>query len=203
MKITRLAILITLTFSVLKSQATEFNASLLDSGNLSNVDLTAFSREGYVAPGNYILDIWLNDQPVQVNFWHIYTTYEPSQTRQANFTVIARQVLRPAMGQEFTIPLAITFGKGALTQDTGQTLNLVSLDGPNKGQPNGLRLSIKDDKGKEITFDKQEVLGDISITETVTGNVSKVYTAVITPPPGGSVKTGTFSAAIPVTVTYN
>lgn len=64
MKITRLAILITLTFSVLKSQATEFNASLLDSGNLSNVDLTAFSREGYVAPGNYILDIWLNDQPV-------------------------------------------------------------------------------------------------------------------------------------------
>lgn len=66
MKITRLAILITLTFSVLKSQATEFNASLLDSGNLSNVDLTAFSREGYVAPGNYILDIWLNDQPVAV-----------------------------------------------------------------------------------------------------------------------------------------
>ncbi|ECA8632725.1 hypothetical protein ERF60_04980 [Salmonella enterica subsp. enterica serovar Bukavu] len=141
--------------------------------------------------------------PLQVNFGHIYTTYEPSQTRQANFTVIARQVLRPAMGQEFTIPLAITFGKGALTQDTGQTLNLVSLDGPNKGQPNGLRLSIKDDKGKEITFDKQEVLGDITITGTVTGNVSKVYTAVITPTPGGSVKTGKFSAAIPVTVTYN
>lgn len=68
MKITRLAILITLTFSVLKSQATEFNASLLDSGNLSNVDLTAFSREGYVAPGNYILDIWLNDQPVREQY---------------------------------------------------------------------------------------------------------------------------------------
>lgn len=50
MKITRLAILITLTFSVLKSQATEFNASLLDSGNLSNVDLTAFSREGMWRP---------------------------------------------------------------------------------------------------------------------------------------------------------
>lgn len=41
--------------------------------------------------------------PLQVNFGHIYTTYEPSQTRQANFTVIAVQVLRPAMGQEFTI----------------------------------------------------------------------------------------------------
>ncbi|ECG8593201.1 hypothetical protein FNI15_03600 [Salmonella enterica subsp. salamae] len=141
--------------------------------------------------------------PSQVNFGHIYTTYEPSQTRQASFTVIARQALRPAMGQEFTIPLGITFGKGALTQDTGQTLNLVSLDGPNKGQPNGLRLSIKDNKGKEITFDKQELLGDITITGKITGNVSKIYTAVVTPTPGGSVKTGKFSAAIPVTVTYN
>ncbi|VEA59578.1 membrane protein [Salmonella enterica subsp. salamae] len=141
--------------------------------------------------------------PSQVNFGHIYTTYEPSQTRQASFTVIARQVLRPAVGQEFTLPLAITFGKGALTQDTGQTLNLVSLDGPNKGQPNGLRLSIKDNKGKEITFDKQELLGDITITGAITGNVSKIYTAVVTPTPGGSVKTGKFSAAIPVTVTYN
>ena len=141
--------------------------------------------------------------PSLVNFGHIYTTYEPSQTRQASFTVIARQALRPAVGQEFTIPLGITFGDGALTKDTGQTLSLVSLDGPNKGQPNGLRLSIKDDTGKEITFDKQEALGDITITGAVTGNVSKVYTAVITPTPGGSVKTGTFSAAIPVTVRYN
>lgn len=30
--------------------------------------LTAFSREGYVAPGNYILDIWLNDQPVREQY---------------------------------------------------------------------------------------------------------------------------------------
>ncbi|WP_223201611.1 hypothetical protein, partial [Salmonella enterica] len=32
---------------------------------------------------------------------------------------------------------------------------------------------------------------------------SKVYTAVITPNPGGSVKTGTLSAEITDTVTYN
>lgn len=68
MKLTRFAILVTLTFSVLKSQATEFNVSLLDSGNLSNVDLSAFTQEGYVAPGNYILDIWLNDQSVREQY---------------------------------------------------------------------------------------------------------------------------------------
>ncbi|EPC0218938.1 fimbrial outer membrane usher protein StdB [Salmonella enterica subsp. enterica serovar Newport] len=68
MKLTLPAIVITLTLPVLKSQATEFNASLLNSGNLSSVDLSAFSREGYVAPGNYILDIWLNEQPVREQY---------------------------------------------------------------------------------------------------------------------------------------
>ncbi|WP_272517462.1 MULTISPECIES: fimbrial outer membrane usher protein StdB [unclassified Providencia] len=68
MKLTRFAILVTLIFSILKSQATEFNASLLDSRNLSNVDLTAFSHKGYVASGDYILDIWLNDQPIREQY---------------------------------------------------------------------------------------------------------------------------------------
>ncbi|HFJ2022038.1 TPA: fimbrial outer membrane usher protein StdB [Salmonella enterica] len=86
MKLTRLAILLTLTFSVLKSQATEFNASLLDSGNLSNVDLTAFSREGYVAPGNYILDIWLNDQSVREQFPVRVVQAEGSETAVACVT---------------------------------------------------------------------------------------------------------------------
>ncbi len=141
--------------------------------------------------------------PSKIDLGHIYTTYEPSQIRQASFTVIARQALRPAVGQEFTIPLGITFGKGGLTQDTGQTLNLVSSDGPNKEQPNGLRLSIKEGDEHYITFDKQEILGDITITGNVTGNVSKTYTAVVTPAPGKTIKTGGFHAAIPVTVTYN
>ncbi|EGW7922156.1 hypothetical protein JGX56_004780 [Salmonella enterica] len=141
--------------------------------------------------------------PSLVNFGHIYTTYGPSQSRQETFTVTARQNSRPADKQEFTIPLAITFGKGDLTPATGQTLNLVSLDGPNKSQPNGLQLSIKDENGRKITFDKQEVLGDITITGAVTGYQSKTYTAVVTPASGGSLRTGKFSAAIPVTVTYN
>ncbi len=69
--------------------------------------------------------------PLQVNFGHIYTTYEPSQTRQANFTVIAAG-FTTGYGTGIHDPLAITFGKGALTQDTGQTLNLVSWMAPTK-----------------------------------------------------------------------
>ncbi|EHL4061627.1 hypothetical protein KHS55_001920 [Salmonella enterica subsp. enterica serovar Arechavaleta] len=64
MKLTRLAILITLTYSALPALATEFNAGLLNAADDNNIDLSAFSRDGYIAPGNYLLDIWLNDQSV-------------------------------------------------------------------------------------------------------------------------------------------
>lgn len=64
MKIIWFVILIILIFFVLKLQVMEFNVSLLDSGNLFNVDFMVFSCEGYVVFGNYIFDIWFNDQLV-------------------------------------------------------------------------------------------------------------------------------------------
>lgn len=143
--------------------------------------------------------------PSLVSLGHFYTTHVPSQTRQANFTVTARQALRPAEGQNFTIPLAVTFKSNTLSaSDAGpQALKIVSQDGPDKGQPNGLLLSIKDESGQMITFDKKGELGDININAALSGNVSKTYTAVVTPAPGGTVNTGNFSAEIPVIVTYN
>ncbi|EAA6710949.1 fimbrial outer membrane usher protein StdB [Salmonella enterica subsp. enterica serovar Arechavaleta] len=68
MKLTRLAILITLTYSALPALATEFNAGLLNAADDNNIDLSAFSRDGYIAPGNYLLDIWLNDQSVREQY---------------------------------------------------------------------------------------------------------------------------------------
>lgn len=141
--------------------------------------------------------------PSLVNLGHFYTTWTPSQNKQATFRVTARQVLRPAVGQEFTLPLSVTFGKGALSGDTPQTLNLLNSGGTGTDYANGLQLSIQDDAGNLITFDKEAPLGNITITSSVSGNVSRTYTAIVSPKPGGTVTTGRFSAAIPVTVTYN
>lgn len=68
MKLTRLAILITLMYSAVSARATDFNAGLLNAADAKNIDLTAFSRDGYIAPGNYLLDIWLNDQSVREQY---------------------------------------------------------------------------------------------------------------------------------------
>ncbi|ELC2816099.1 fimbria/pilus outer membrane usher protein, partial [Salmonella enterica] len=62
-KLTQLALCIFLCAAVLPVSATEFSAGFLDGGK--NVDLSAFSNDGYIMPGNYLLDIWLNDRLIR------------------------------------------------------------------------------------------------------------------------------------------
>ncbi|HIA1615748.1 TPA: FimD/PapC N-terminal domain-containing protein [Salmonella enterica] len=62
MKPGKLAILTALTLTTPAALATAFDASLLSTSDPAGADLSAFSREGYVAPGNYMLDIWLNNR---------------------------------------------------------------------------------------------------------------------------------------------
>ncbi|ECF5952328.1 fimbrial biogenesis outer membrane usher protein, partial [Salmonella enterica subsp. diarizonae] len=66
MNLTRLALFISLSSLALSVQATEFSTGFLDGGD--NVDLSAFSNDGYVMPGNYLLDIYLNEKLVRNRF---------------------------------------------------------------------------------------------------------------------------------------
>lgn len=68
MKRTRLALLVTLNILSLPLQATEFSAGFLKNSDQSRVDLSAFSRDGYVAPGDYLLDIYLNDRLIRSQY---------------------------------------------------------------------------------------------------------------------------------------
>ncbi|HAT1685415.1 TPA: fimbrial biogenesis outer membrane usher protein, partial [Klebsiella oxytoca] len=68
MKLTRLAILITLTCSARPVLATEFNVNMLNTEDRKHADLSAFSRDGYIAPGDYLLDIRLNDQTIREQY---------------------------------------------------------------------------------------------------------------------------------------
>ncbi|EJI4859062.1 fimbrial outer membrane usher protein StdB [Salmonella enterica] len=68
MKLTRLALLITLNILTLPAGATEFSAGFLNNSDHSSVDLSAFSRDGYVAPGDYLLDVYLNDRLIRSQY---------------------------------------------------------------------------------------------------------------------------------------
>ncbi|EDW6066286.1 fimbria/pilus outer membrane usher protein [Salmonella enterica subsp. enterica serovar Oslo] len=72
-KLSYLALLLAIYFPVVNAQSVKFNTHLLDTDNRSNVDLSAYSQEGYVAPGEYLLDIVLNGKTIKdqqmVNFY--------------------------------------------------------------------------------------------------------------------------------------
>ncbi|EJD2257316.1 fimbria/pilus outer membrane usher protein, partial [Salmonella enterica] len=68
MKMKRLALLVTLNILSLPVLATEFSAGFLKNSDHSSVDLSAFSRDGYVAPGDYLLDIYLNDRLIRSQY---------------------------------------------------------------------------------------------------------------------------------------
>ncbi|EDK5786700.1 fimbrial biogenesis outer membrane usher protein [Salmonella enterica subsp. enterica serovar Panama] len=121
MKLTRLAIFITLTFSGLPVQATEFNAGLLNVGDSKNTDLSAFSRDGYVAPGHYLLDIWLNDQSVREQYPVQVVPLENSQ----NTVICVTSGLVDLLGLKDDIVRGLKPVAGA---DNGHCLNLHTPD---------------------------------------------------------------------------
>ena len=60
-----LALLLAIYFPVVNARSVEFNTHLLDADNKKNVDLSAYSQQGYIAPGEYILDIVLNGRTIK------------------------------------------------------------------------------------------------------------------------------------------
>lgn len=59
-----LAVFIALWVYSKPTWAIEFNLDVLDAEDRSNVDLSRFSRAGYVMPGSYIMSVYLNDQNI-------------------------------------------------------------------------------------------------------------------------------------------
>lgn len=141
--------------------------------------------------------------PSLVSFGHIYTDY-PFSEKRASFSLTAGQ--RAGVGgpnSSFTIPLNATFTvNGKTLTDAGQSVILTSDD----GQPNGLKLSLSDtDSGNRLTFAQPSAIG--TLTSAGPGSlatpVRKTYTALLEKIPGQTLRTGSFSADVVVTVTYD
>ncbi|EMJ9669894.1 fimbrial protein [Salmonella enterica] len=136
--------------------------------------------------------------PSVVNLGHFYTEYKDTMVaREAPFTVTAQQNI--GTQSPFVAPLAIEFKTNDVTSadfDTSVTLKNT------KGEANGFRLSVVDDSGNQVHFNKQMDMGNINLDNASGGKVIKNYKAKVEPIPGAEIKTGNFSAAMTVVVTY-
>ncbi|EJJ4041405.1 fimbrial protein [Salmonella enterica] len=137
--------------------------------------------------------------PSVVNLGHFYTEYKDTMVaREAPFTVTAQQNI--GTQSPFVAPLAIEFKTNDVTSadsDTSVTLKNT------KGEANGFRLSVVDDSGNQVHFNKQADMGNINLDNASGGKIIKNYKAKVEPIPGNEIKTGNFSAAMTVVVTYN
>lgn len=136
--------------------------------------------------------------PSVIQLGHFYTEYKDSQEKTKPFTVTAQQAV--GAGRPFETPLSIEFKTNGLTlTDADKAVTLRNTD----GQLNGLKLSLVDDADTPVTFNSATSMGNITMGYESTGKIVKQYTARVSPISGETVKTGSFTAAMTVVVTYN
>lgn len=136
--------------------------------------------------------------PSVINLGHFYTEYKETMvTREIPFTVTAQQNI--GTQTPFVVPLAIEFQTNGLTladADTSVTLKNT------KGEANGFKLSVEDEAGNSVRFNTKADMGSINLDNDSGGKIIKQYKAKVDPIPGADIKTGDFSAAMTVIVTY-
>ncbi|ENG3299738.1 hypothetical protein ABTX20_003886 [Salmonella enterica] len=145
--------------------------------------------------------------PERVNLGRLYKT-DTNLFRSGAFDVKVIQQKETAPHQSFTLPLDITFQRGqlSLTSD-GKGLILKNTDDESgNSDGNGLQLAIRDKTSDElVTFDKKRSLGELNIAWHQDGanSVTRQYAVEVSRINGAEIKTGRFTASVPVIVTYN
>ncbi|EFP3681041.1 fimbria/pilus outer membrane usher protein [Salmonella enterica] len=80
MKFSRLTLLTVFIFSALPARATTFSPRFLYDPDGTSVDLSSFSRDGSIAPGSYLLDIFMNDRLIRNRYLVSAVTAPGGQT---------------------------------------------------------------------------------------------------------------------------
>ncbi|MGG6032946.1 fimbrial protein, partial [Salmonella enterica] len=117
--------------------------------------------------------------------------------REVPFTVTAQQNV--GTQTPFVAPLAIEFRTNGLTLADADSAVILKNS---KGEGNGFRLSVMDEAGTPVKFNVKADMGSISLDSGAGGKIIKQYKAKVEAIPGAEIKTGDFSAAMTVIVTY-
>lgn len=137
--------------------------------------------------------------PSTVKFGRMYATSDETLTRTESFTVKAEQ--KTGAPVTFGASLNIEFDTGGLLLTADN--QAIKLSDQTTKEENGLQLSITDSDGNKVTFNKPVSMGrELSFGPGILDSIQKNYTAKVEPIPGAKIKTGTFNAAMTVTVTY-
>ncbi|ECZ8443641.1 fimbrial protein, partial [Salmonella enterica] len=135
-----------------------------------------------------------------INMGRFYTEYKETMVpREVPFTVTAQQNVGTQI--PFDAPLAIEFRTNGLTLADADSTVLLKND---KQENNGFGLSVMDvDNDIPVKFNVKADMESIHLDNGANGRIIKHYKAKVEAIPGEVIKTGAFSAAMTVIVTYN
>ncbi|EEJ7564162.1 adhesion protein [Salmonella enterica subsp. salamae] len=138
--------------------------------------------------------------PSVLRMGRFYTEYQETMlAREMPFTVTAQQNI--GTQTPFVAPLAIEFRTNGLTLADADSAVILKNT---KGEGNGFRLSVMDvDNNTPVKFNVKADMGSIHLDNGAGGRIIKQYKAKVEVIPGAVIKTGAFSAAMTVIVTYN
>ncbi|WP_272517460.1 MULTISPECIES: adhesion protein [unclassified Providencia] len=136
--------------------------------------------------------------PSVVRMGHFYTEYnETMVAKETPFTVTAQQNI--GTQTPFVAPLAIEFQTNGL--DLADADSSVTLKNT-KGETNGFRLLVMDEAGIPVKLNTKANMGSINLDNGSGGKIVKQYKVKVEPISGADIKTGNFSTAMTVVVTY-
>ncbi|EHI3122948.1 fimbrial protein [Salmonella enterica] len=136
--------------------------------------------------------------PSVLRMGRFYTEYKDTMVaREMPFTVTAQQNI--GTQAPFVAPLAIEFQTNGLTlADADSSVTLKNT----QGEYNGFRLSVVDKAGSPVKFNMKTDMGNISLDNASGGKIINQYKAKVEAIPGADIRTGDFSAAMTIIVTY-
>ncbi|ECB4441243.1 adhesion protein [Salmonella enterica subsp. enterica serovar Typhimurium] len=202
----------TLTFRIFVYQAFKRNFININTP-VNTLNILPYDPSGYGPPSEPFKPLTMNAfnlrfipdnsgkviiSPSVLRMGRFYTEYKETMVaREMPFTVTAQQNI--GTQTPFVAPLAIEFRTNGLTlADADSTVILKNT----KGEGNGFRLSVMDEAGTPVKFNVKADMGSISLDNGAGGKIIKQYKAKVEAIPGAEIKTGDFSAAMTVVVTY-
>ncbi|EIY5515286.1 fimbria/pilus outer membrane usher protein [Salmonella enterica] len=116
--------------------AVDFNTDVLDATDRKNIDLSRFSSAGYIMPGQYQMEIMVNDQSISPSAFQV-AFLEPPADGKAGAKVLPRACLTPdIVGKMGLTPASrdkVTFWNNGQCADFSQLAGVEVRPSPSEG----------------------------------------------------------------------
>ncbi|EBG4357939.1 PapC/FimD family outer membrane usher protein [Salmonella enterica subsp. enterica] len=126
-KINRLALAVLMIISGKPALAVDFNTDVLDAVDRKNIDISRFSQAGYIMPGQYLMQVMVNDQSISPSAYSVSVREPSGKSATGDSKVLPQPCLTPEMVDKMGLTTASR--EKVAFHDNGQCADFSALPG--------------------------------------------------------------------------